>query len=320
MHHFENLKDENDFDKYYKDVKVILQRNPYFYNSNKELYMKYFQNIFDKKKYIVQLHHISIIDQLFNRFLVYQILFNFVKDINIDIKELDINLKVPYSFKYKIKENANNYENLSELKKIITEKNSEMSYPFMIKPINCQYHEMHLILNEEGLSELFLNDNKYKEFIFQCKEFIIQKYINHGGEMIKTFCINGQSYEFIRPSIPNLDKNSSDKIIKNGDCSLSNELIYQSKKNKIFGERNDNNENIDKILKDKFKIVNKITLLFLEKTNITLFGLDFLYDNIKDIFYILEINYFPSYRELGDKINGEFDLHVIKFYKKLKTG
>ena len=26
------------------------------------------------------------------------------------------------------------------------------------------------------------------------------------GEMIKTFCINAESYEFIRPSTPNLDK------------------------------------------------------------------------------------------------------------------
>ena len=46
----------------------------------------------------------------------------------------------------------------------------------MIKPINCEYHEMRLILNEEGLSEIFLNDNKYKEFMLKCKEFIIQKY------------------------------------------------------------------------------------------------------------------------------------------------
>ena len=89
---------------------------------------------------------------------------------------------------------------------------------------------MRFIFNEEGLSDLFLNDVKYKEFTLKCKEFIIQKYINHGGEMIKTFCINGQSYEFIRPSIPDIDKISSEKISKNGECTLTNELIYQSKK------------------------------------------------------------------------------------------
>ena len=317
LHHFVNFEDENYFDKYYQDVKVILQRNPYFYNSNKELYMKYFQNIFDKKKNIVQLHHISIIDKLFNRYLVYQLLSDFIKDININKNEMNINLKVPFSFKYKINENLNNHQNLSELKKIISNQNSELDFPFMIKPINCEYHEMRLILNEEGLSEIFLNDNKYKEFILKCKEFIIQKYINHGGEMIKTFCINGQSYEFIRPSIPNLVSENNEKISKFGECKLTNELIYQSKKNNFFGEQS-NESNIDKILENKFKIVNKITLLFLEKTKITLFGLDFLYDSINDIFYILEINYFPSYRELGDKINSEFDKHVIKFYNKYK--
>ena len=302
MHHFMNLKDENDFDKYYKDVKVILQRNPYFYNSNKELYMKYFQNIFDTKKNIIQLHHISVIDKLFNRFEVYQMLFNFIKEIGITLKEMNINLKVPFSLKYKVNDNLNN---------------SELTFPFIIKPINCEYHEMRFIFNEEGLSDLFLNDIKYKEFILKCKEFIVQKYINHGGEMIKTFCINGQSYEFIRPSIPDIDKISSEKISKNGECTLTNELIYQSRKNKIFEEQN-NRDNIDKVLEEKFKIVKTITLLFLEKTKITLFGLDFLYDIINDAFYILEINYFPSYRELGNKINSEFDQHVIKFYNEYK--
>ena len=315
MHHFINLKDENDFDKYYEDVKVILQRNPYFYNSNKDIYKKYFQNIFDIKKEIVQLHPISIIDTLFNRYLVYQLLYNFVNDIQSYTKEMNIKLEVPLSLKYKYNENLNNIENLSELKKIIS---NNILYPFMIKPVSCEHHEMKLILNEEGLNEIFLNETKNKEFIFKFKEFIIQKYINHGGEMIKTFCINGKSYEFIRPSTPNLDKNSNNKISETGEFSLYNELIYQSKKNNIFRDLNSNTENTKKILEDKFNIVKQITLLFLEKTKITLFGLDYLYDNINDIFYILEINYFPSYRELGNKINSEFDRHVIKFYHEYK--
>ncbi len=56
----------------------------------------------------------------------------------------------------------------------------------------------------------------------------------------------------------------------------------------------------------------------MEKTKITLFGLDYLYDSMNDIFYILEINYFPSYRELGNEINNKFDQHVIKFYHEYR--
>ena len=317
MHHFIPLKDSNDFDKYYQDVKVILQRNPYFYNENKELYKTNFQNIFDNKKYIVQLHNISIIDILFDRYLVYDLLYNFVNGIKDDSKKDNINLEVPYSFKYILDEKLNNSQNLENLKNIL--KNQEkMDYPFMIKPISCTHHEMKLILNEEGLNNIFNNENIYKDFILKCKQFIIQKYINHGGEMIKTFCINAESYEFIRPSTPNLDKDNSDKISKSGECTLYNELIYQRKKNNFLGELLGNTENTIKILEDKFSIVKKITLLFLEKTKITLFGLDYLYDNINNIFYILEINYFPSYRELGNKINSKFDQHVITFYNKYK--
>ena len=188
----------------------------------------------------------------------------------------------------------------------------------MMKPISCTHHEMKLILNEVGLNNIFNNESIYKDFILNCKEFIIQKYINHGGEMIKTFCINGESYEFIRPSTPNLDKDSSDTISKSGEFTLYNELIYQRKKNNFMNELIGNTDNTIKILEDKFNIVKNITLLFLEKTKITLFGLDYLYDSINNIFYILEINYFPSYRELGNKINSKFDQHVITFYNKYK--
>jgi len=178
---------------------------------------------------------------------------------------------------------------------------------------------MNLILNENGLSEIFLKENKYKENILKNKEFIIQKFINHDGEMIKSFCINGKSYKFIRPSIPNLNKNEIEKILKKKELDLTNEIIYQSKKNNIFEKKNKNTSDIDEALQNTFNIVNKITLLFLEKTNITLFGLDFLYDKINDSFYILEINYFPSYRELGNKLNSEMEKHIIKYYNKFKV-
>ena len=317
LHHFIPLKDESDFDRYYSDVKVILQRNPYFYYANEELYKTNFQAIFDKKQSIVQLHDISVIDTLFNRHLVYELLFNFVTGIKDTLKQSNINLEVPYSIKYILEEKLSSNENLSNLKNIL-KNDKKMDYPFMIKPISCTHHEMKLILNEEGLNNIFNDENIYKDFILNCKEFIVQKYINHGGEMIKTFCINGESYEFIRPSTPNLDKNSVDKISKSGECTLYNELIYQRKKNNFLGELIGNTENTVKILEEKFNIVKKITLLFLEKTKITLFGLDYLYDNINDTFYILEINYFPSYRELGNKINSKFDEHVITFYNKYK--
>ena len=317
LHHFIPLKDESDFDRYYSDVKVILQRNPYFYYANEELYKTNFQAIFDKKQSIVQLHDISVIDTLFNRHLVYELLFNFVTGIKDTLKQSNINLEVPYSIKYILEEKLSSNENLNNLKNIL-KNDKKMEYPFMIKPISCTHHEMKLILNEEGLNNIFNDENIYKDFILNCKEFIVQKYINHGGEMIKTFCINGESYEFIRPSTPNLDNNSADKISKSGECTLYNELIYQRKKNNFLGDLIGNTDNTVKILEEKFNIVKKITLLFLEKTKITLFGLDYLYDNINDTFYILEINYFPSYRELGNKINSKFDEHVITFYNKYK--
>ena len=147
LHHFIPLKDESDFDRYYSDVKVILQRNPYFYYANEELYKTNFQAIFDKKQSIVQLHDISVIDTLFNRHLVYELLYNFVTGIKDTLKQSKINLEVPYSIKYILEEKLSSNENLNNLKNIL-KNDKKMEYPFMIKPISCTHHEMKLILNE----------------------------------------------------------------------------------------------------------------------------------------------------------------------------
>ena len=72
-------------------------------------------------------------------------LFNFVNDITTYLNESNINLKIPFSIEYKINENLNNSQNLSELKKIISETNNKISYPFIIKPINGVQWDTHLL-------------------------------------------------------------------------------------------------------------------------------------------------------------------------------
>jgi len=64
--------------------------------------------------------------------------------------------------------------------------------------------------------------------------------------------------------------------------------------------------------------LNDISTLFAEVTFVTLFGLDFLYDEEKDIYYILEVNYFPSYRDLGKKLPDEISEHIRRYYEQFK--
>ena len=137
--------------------------------------------------------------------------------------------------------------------------------------------------------------------------------------MIKSYCINGESYSFVRPSMPNVNKENEKQISAKGEISLINELIYNKEKNNFLKDVPVGGEEMKTILKEKFEKTNKTTELFVEKTKITFFGLDFLYDKDKDEFYLLEINYFPSYRELGKELHNKFDQHIIKYYNKYKN-
>ena len=137
--------------------------------------------------------------------------------------------------------------------------------------------------------------------------------------MIKSYCINGESYSFVRPSMPNVNKENEKQISENGELFLLNELIYNKEKNNFLKNIPVEEEEMKNILQKQFEKTNKLTELFVEKTKITFFGLDFLYDKNNDEFYLLEINYFPSYRELGKELHNKFDQHIIKYFNKYKN-
>lgn len=295
----------------YPKIDVFLQRCPYYYFKNKEYYLKNIQRVVDLHKDIVQLHPIKIVDQLFDRYEVIEILSNFINENAKDIKELGVNIKTPLTFKYILDEKGTSKDNFDALLKLLEEK--QLAFPFIIKPTSCTKHEMQLILNKEGLEKIFSN-NVYQDFLLPNKTFVLQELIPHGGEMIKNYSINEESYSFIRPSLPDIKGNVlENKALEGGSLSFYNEMIYQKK---IKGFFDSENKDEKERLKNKFEKVDKISLLFVQKTGITLYGLDFLYDSAKDIFYILEVNYFPSYRELGEKFPQKFSEHMVRYYKK----
>ena len=297
-------------------IHVFLQRCPYFYLNDTNYYKENIQKLIDSEKSIVQLHNISIIDILFNRFNVIKYINKFIEDSKEErIKNnLNINLLSPitkeftYDF-YDMNKNINN------IKKIIKENN--IKFPFLLKPNSCERHEMKLVISEEGLMNLFNNDNN-NFFNNKNNSYIIQERIKHGGIMIKNYNINEESYSFIRPSLPDNAINNV-HFKKNNVIDFYNEMIY--KKNDILFENYEEEKvNLFKNkLSQKLEIINKLSNVFINITKLTLFGLDFLYDEENEKFYILEINYFPSYRELGKELHNKFDEHIIRFYNKYKN-
>ena len=300
----------------YPKINVILQRCPYFYLSNKQYYLDNIQKIFDYNTDIVQLHPISVVDILFDRYEVYKFLFTFITKVKEEIDKLNMKVLIPYTIKYTIDKKLSPLENYKKLKILLKQQGNILNYKLMIKPCNCKNHGMKLVINKKGLKHLFIDEKIYKDFFEKNEEFILQEIINHGGSMIKNYSINEESYSFIRPSIPNLnDDILKVNQLKNGSMDILNENIYKS----LYSDFN--TENIKKkeeensiLLKSLFDKVNKLSLLFVKVTEITFYGLDFLYNKENDAFYILEVNYFPSYRELGKDLPKKFSEHIVKYY------
>ena len=296
-------------------IHVFLQRCPYFYLKNTDYYKENIQKLIDSDKNIVQLHNIEIIDILFNRFKVIEYIKKFIENSKEEIKNnnLNINLNVPITKEFEYDFNDMN-KNINNIKNIIKENN--INFPFILKPNSCERHEMKLIISEEGLINIF--NNKNDNFFNNNKNnlYVIQERIKHGGIMIKNYNINEESFSFIRPSLP--DNAINNKNFNNNFIDFYNEMIY--KKNDILFENYEEEkvDNLKKKLLEKIEIINKLSNIFIKITKLTLFGLDFLYDEENDKFYILEINYFPSYRELGKELHNKFDEHIIKFYNKFK--
>ncbi len=314
-----NFPTDNGLSNYPK-MNVILQRCPYFYLSNKQYYLDNIQKVFDYNTDIVQLHPISIVDILFDRYQVYKFLFTFITKVKEEIDNLNMKVLIPYTIKYTIDKTLSPLENYKKLKHLLKQQGDIFNYKLMIKPCSCKNHVMKLVINKKGLKQLFIDENIYKDFFEKNEEFILQEIINHGGSMIKNYSINEESYSFIRPSLPNLNEDVL-KVnqLKNGSMDILNENIYKSVY-KDFNTENLKKEEEDNniILKNTFDKVDKFSLLFVKESKITFFGLDFLYNRENDIFYLLEVNYFPSYRELGKDLPQKFAEHIVKYYNYYK--
>jgi inositol-1,3,4-trisphosphate 5/6-kinase/inositol-tetrakisphosphate 1-kinase len=344
----ENTFNEELFELIYGErIDILLQREPYFYlesQINKDFCHNLENYLTNKNKNFLKMSSFNIMEKLFLRFNCYLFLEEFIsknsQNFFKEIKEnLNISIEVPFSIQYNINnekliffENLkNNFDSLnndyitdinnlqnqihSDILNLMLENN--LNFPIIIKPDQCEVHEMMLILSEKGLCKFTALENLKKTFIN--KNFILQRFINHDGLMFKNFFINKKSYTFIRPSLPNLEgKNLNLNHFKDDSFTFKNEFLYQ-KEDESFWE---NIENIgEKMLCNQinYDLIDSISKKFAEDTQINLFGLDYLFDRVNNKYYLLECNYFPSYRELKDKLAEEFESHMVSYHIEYKN-
>lgn len=172
----------------------------------------------------------------------------------------------------------------------------------IIKPEYSGNHKLFLLrnLNKIKKSNTELNSLINKNISlnsFDNNLFIIQEFVPHNNYIVKVYCINNHVKVCTRSSI--------NKDIIENDILLETNQIYDGN----YNIKADYYE-LSMINPYFFKILCKSLS---KKLNMTLFNLDLIINKKDDIIeiYIIEINYFPSYKEYEDKL-----LHI--FNKQLR--
>jgi hypothetical protein len=320
---------------YGEDVKVFLQRCPYYYLDNQK-FCENLENLLVKNQSLIFMHNFKYIDLLFNRYNVYNFLVDFVKKIKDDFfRRHQINIEVPASKYFSIQEDIKYLEDdskeidvpatLNSIRSHIVnliDQTENLKYPFIIKPDTCTEHEMFLIFSYEGI-ESFANGSNLKKII-KWKNFIAQQFIPHGGLMFKNYYLNEKSLTIVRPSIPNIEgKFLDNKLFENKCYSFHNEFLYSKEDPTLWEEAEKFNKDVESVTVESDidkNILDEVSKLFVDVTSVSLFGLDYVIDKKNRTYYLIEVNYFPSFRELGSRLSEEFAEHIIQYYNKFNKG
>ena len=196
---------------------------------------------------------------------------------------------------------------------------SEFSFPLIIKYKGEETYFKHLItiiFNEEG----YMN---YIEFIAKLNEDIkhtscvIQERINHGGYVIKAYHVGKDNYFDYRSSLIDLDNKKFISEFKEQFWHFKTiELESENYMNNIWKKYRKEGF-IEKTIEEgnKKNFVAEVCDIFEEAAEVSLFGLDFLFDHTKEVFYVIDCNALPSFKIKGFEHDKEFRKFFYNYCK-----
>ena len=232
---------------------------------------------------------------------------NFIKEYNSTKVVLPKSIEEPYL----------NIETFEKFNEFINKNN--LKYPLMLKFTGDRKKYEHLIINivcEEGLKnfveyfkEYTCDDNKEKIKI------VIQQFVNHGGYVIKLYRINNKSYFYYRPSFPDSKKEFINKYeeYKRSFLELSTSELVTNEYKEFWKKVNGVNDNYKDNVDEQF--LSEVGENFEKYSGDSLVGLDFLLDINKGIYYLIDINQFPGYKELFNDFHDILEEHIIRGIK-----
>ena len=235
---------------------------------------------------------------------------NFVKQFNSNKVDLPQSIEESYL-------NIDTYEKFNNF---ISKNN--MKYPLMLKFTGDKEKYEHLIINivcEEGLKNFV---TYFKEYTSEDKrekiKIVIQQFVNHGGYVIKLYRIKQKCYFYYRPSFPDSKKEYINKFeeYKRSFLELTTPYLVTKEYKKFWEKVNGVNGNYKNNVDEKF--LTKVGESFENYSGDSLVGLDFVLDIEKGIYYLIDVNQFPGYKELYSEMGEIISEHIILGINKIK--
>ena len=171
-------------------------------------------------------------------------------------------------------------ETYSQLKKEL----DSLKFPLIVK-IEGEVEELGHFISIVG-SQVNL-----KEFLdgliekFQIKEISVafQEFKNHSGCLFKYYILGEKTFDFSRKSIPDIEENQELVTFK----------TEQLEKLNLDGKYEEIQQNRD--------FLNKVVIQLTRELHCDLIGVDFIYSEQEKTYYLIDVNFFPGFKEVvGD--------------------
>jgi inositol-1,3,4-trisphosphate 5/6-kinase / inositol-tetrakisphosphate 1-kinase len=157
----------------------------------------------------------------------------------------------------------------------------EVSFPVMVKTsIACgagATHLMEVVSSEESLGHI-LSDAQ------ENGSFIIQEYVDHGGLVFKVYVVGEKVFTYERQSSRDLRGNDFGAISFNSQHAFPEAL--QPSHDQLKGEGWGPSQ----------KLMEELSVILRRALDLDLFGFDVIHSTLDDKFYIIDVNYLPTYR------------------------
>jgi hypothetical protein len=227
-------------------------------------------------------------------------------------EKFNTNIQFPKSISLKYRD----IKDLDSLHSFLKSHNFRL--PMILKFIGPRRDYDHLIVvvvTLEGLQNFLHFMNEFNNGDDSKVTVVFQTFVNHGGLVCKLYYLNKKSYIYFRISLPDInDDIINSKEYKQGFYSFKTEDM-SGEAFKTLWKHGINEKIIDSY---NLEFLGEVAIKYETFSLMSLYGIDFLYDPIHNIYNLIDVNFYPSYSELDSQLNGLVLKLISDYYSRFK--